>query len=139
VVWLHILLGHSWCVSVALFGMRIITVQQTYTNYDLIIYAATPPKCFDYFYLFISISSSIDPLQGQRLTGCGSSHGTFNSCRDYYWILGVKVTLKYTVLDLKLEYTVAIHWVSALLRRSVWLRLILVQILVQGFLGLQIL
>jgi hypothetical protein len=88
---------------------------------------------------FHFISPSIDPLQGQRPTGCGSSQGTLNSYRDYYWILRVKITLKYIVLDLKLEYTVTIHWVSALLCRSVWLRLILVPILVQGFLGLQIL
>jgi hypothetical protein len=58
-----------------------------------------------FIFIYLFISSSIDPLQGQRPTGRGSSQGTLNSYRDYYWILRVKITLKYIVLDLKLEYT----------------------------------
>ena len=37
-----------------------------------------------FIYSFIYISSSINPLQGQRPTGCGSSQGTLNSYREYY-------------------------------------------------------
>jgi len=44
VVWLHIL-GPCRCMSATLFGTWFRTVQQTYTNKDLI-YAATPPTYF---------------------------------------------------------------------------------------------
>jgi len=39
---------------------------------------------FYLFYLFILYSSSIDPLEGQRPIGCGSSQGTLNSYQKYY-------------------------------------------------------
>ena len=35
-----------------------------------------------FIYLFIYISPSIDPLQGQRPTGCGSSQGTLSGYKE---------------------------------------------------------
>jgi len=45
VMWLHILGVRCWCMYVALFGSTFYcrTVQHTYTNKDLLIYAATSP------------------------------------------------------------------------------------------------
>jgi hypothetical protein len=40
VVWLHMLSDPYWSMSAALFR----TLRQTYTNKDLITYAATPPN-----------------------------------------------------------------------------------------------
>jgi hypothetical protein len=42
-----------------------------------------------------NISSSIDPLHGQRPTGCGSSQDTLSGYKEYFWVLGVKITLEY--------------------------------------------